>query len=408
MTLSGLSEQKYKPGTPFNGRYFIKNPFFNICFRLLDLALAVIFSFKKKNKLPLPPLKNVLLVNPTHLGDVVMSTAVLPVFKKNLPQIKIGFLCASWSQKILKEHPLIDRIHCVDHWKLNRSDLTRWQKIKRYLSSTARTFKELKDVKYDAVFVLYPYYPNLIPLFFFAGIPIRVGYETAGFGPLLTHIGVWDEKTLHLAEHQANLLNFFTPCNREGALQYSLPCDPALNKDRVEKFGLPSGSYIIMHMGSGSIIKEWPLEKWRSLTQRLNRMGHTLVFTGQSERENKNIEWVINGITNCINMCALVEWSDFFSLIQQAKLIISVDTLTSHLAAAFKIPYVVLMTGLVNTQLIRPLGGRGTVLTTSVPCSPCYRKQGCPTMDCVQNVGVEEVYQATQDLLHYVSPISKN
>src|SRR5690242_12990512 len=65
--------------------------------------------------------KRILVVNGAHVGDVVMSTAVLGALRSAYPASEIGFVAGSWSKMVVTNHPMVDFVHVVDHWKMNRS-----------------------------------------------------------------------------------------------------------------------------------------------------------------------------------------------------------------------------------------------------------------------------------------------
>lgn len=391
-----------RPGSPSRGRYFIKNPFWNALFYCLDFLLRTFLwlnPFKKCAELHKP--SRVLLVCPSHLGDVVMSTAALRELRQFFPDVEIGVLVGGWSRKVLENHPAVTAVHCINHWKLNRAKISFWQKIKCQIVTSALAYKEVRMRKYDTAIVLHPYFPNLIPFVFCVRIPVRIGYATGGFGPLLTHSVAWNGLYSHLSEHQAALLNIFRDFTFKAQdLLYDLPVNHVENKAIVGGLGLSPRSYVVIHMGSGSCIKEWPLERWGLLKSLLIKKGYTLVFTGQGEGEKINVERVIKNSQNCINLCGVLSgWSEFVAVIQQAKFVVSVDTVAGHVASAFSVPYVVLMTGLVNPDLIRPLGKGGDVIIHKTPCSPCYRANGCIKMDCVRQIGLDRVFTLLDERL---------
>src|ERR1700757_1328965 len=65
--------------------------------------------------------KRILVLNGAHIGDIVISTSILPILRSAYPNAQIGFVTGSWSQMVLKDHPDVYFIHCVDHWWINRN-----------------------------------------------------------------------------------------------------------------------------------------------------------------------------------------------------------------------------------------------------------------------------------------------
>ena len=41
--------------------------------------------------------------------------------KKADPNIMVGVLCGSWAKDVPLNHPSVNRVHIMDHWKHNRS-----------------------------------------------------------------------------------------------------------------------------------------------------------------------------------------------------------------------------------------------------------------------------------------------
>ena len=81
-------------------------------FEKIDRILSI-FVRKKECKgcnFSFPP-KRILLVNFGHLGDLVISSQLLPAIKGKYPQAKIGFLVGIWASQVLHGHPDIEWLH---------------------------------------------------------------------------------------------------------------------------------------------------------------------------------------------------------------------------------------------------------------------------------------------------------
>ena len=93
------------------------------------------------------------------------------------------------------------------------------------------------------------------------------------------------------------------------------------------------------------------------------------------------------------------DWETFVSWIQGAKLLISVDSVAGHVAAAFQVPTVVLFCGMSSISEWRPQNPRAEVLMHPVPCAPCYLKKGCASMACIRRISVDAVFCSAKKLL---------
>ncbi len=390
--------------SPLRGKYLVRNRYLNFALRCADVLLNV--ARVRTTRLPTPPIlpRRILLANGAHLGDVLIFSAVLPVLKREFPQIEIGVVVGSWANHIVTGHPLIQWVHVVDHWKHNRSGNSFLQKLLHYVRTRSRALAEIREVRYDVVIDFYYYFPNFIPMLWQAGIPIRIGYGSGGFGSLLTHEVEWRNRDCHVVDYHAALLRLLAVS--EQSLHGLSPVLPPTSGDlehRLESMiaavdGGPC-AYIVLHMGTGQIQREWPLTNWKRLAERLAEDGIRLVFTGTGADEAKKIASVIDGLQNCVDLCGKLSWPEFVTVVAGARLLVGVESLAGHLAAAVNTPCVFIKSGITHPLHWRPLTDQCEVLTATVSCSPCYRSNGCVAMDCVRGVEPNFVYEACNKLI---------
>ncbi len=377
--------------SPLLGKYLVRNPLANRLLRGIDYCLR--FGTSSTPPAPVAPPSRILLANGAHLGDVLLSTAVLPVLKQAYPQAEIGFLLGTWARPVLDGHPLVDTLHFFDHWKLNRTSTSVRNKISRYRATRMAALRDIRARRYDISLDLYYYFPNSIPLLWQAGIPVRIGYTSGGFGPLLTHALEWRCRDCHVVDYQRALLD-------ELPLGSARTVRGAPSLPPVESAGINvGGDYLVLHPGTGHRIKEWPLSRWCELVERLSHAGHTLVFTGTSAAERDRVDQMVRGRPRCLNECGRQNWQEFVATVRSARLLIGVDSVAGHVAAAVGTPCVVIGTGITHPAHFRPLSDRCRMLSAPVACSPCYRGRGCATMACVREISAPAVHAAVLELL---------
>ncbi len=360
------------------GKYLIKKPVIKFGFFILDLILALIIRRTIPSKKT--PYNKILICNMAHLGDVVITTSVLPVIKKALPNCKIGFLIGSWSRPLLEGHPLIDYIHTVDHWKVSRQKSSLWQKIKIYRRTRKAALGEIISEGYDAALDLYPYFPNAIGLLHKAAIPCRIGYESGGFGPLLTKALSWQTKDQYMGYYHMEMLSCLDITTTE------MP-RPSLFVSGKGSWDLPD-SYIIFHVGSGAAEKNWLGEHWRSLTKAVAQIGVSVVFTGQGVEEKCKIDAIIEGLPHCIDMVGRLALQELMQVVRQSKLVVAADSVVIHMAGGFQVPSISIYCGINNPKLWTPPGA--TALYVDLPCVPCGR--GCSERPCINKLDVQAVF----------------
>ncbi len=390
------------PKPPVRGKYSIRNPAINAAFSVMDAALSVTVP-RRTGASPERP-QRILLSNIAHLGDVIMATALLPVLKSAYPEAQIGFLVGSWSQSLLQGHPLVDHVHFLDHWAHNRAGIPRRRKWQRYVETRREALRQIRAVRYDAAFDLYWNFPNTLPLLWQAKIPMRVGYESGGFGPLATHAPAFGDKRLHASQRYLDLVKTLplVPRGMEpGSLRPALPPvqgrGAAALEAELQAAGLHGKDYMVFHVGAADSFRDWPAARWRELAQRFLAQGHLLLFTGTGPKDEARIKEIQAGLSGCVNLCGKLPWSGFVAAIARARLLVCVDTVAGHVAAATGTPCTVITAGR-WPYLWRPLGP-GRVLMHPVPCAPCHRNLGCDGMECIREVSVSSVYEEAQALL---------
>ncbi|RZD17760.1 MAG: glycosyltransferase family 9 protein [Candidatus Acididesulfobacter diazotrophicus] len=348
--------------------------------------------------------KKILLCNGAHIGDVLISANVIPLLQHNNPNIEIGFLGGSWSVNALNEYDNIKHVHIVDHWMLNRSNLSIFKKIKQYYNTRKKVIKEIKNIGYDAAVDMYYFMPNNAMLIWQAGIPMRISYDSAGFSSFLTDVVKWEEKKQHIVNYNLTLfkkLSFNLP-ERITAYNKLFISSQDINNIKIilDNFNINFGDYIVVHPGTGLKAKKWIFAKWISLIQRLIEKKENIVITGYGKNECIETAEIASKVRgHVINLCDNISFQDFVALVSKAKAIISVDSVASHIGAMTNIPTVCIFSGIPNYFFWSPIGEKTKVIHLDIPCSPCYKREGCEKMDCLNNINVNLVIDTLYNIL---------
>ncbi|UUX96769.1 glycosyltransferase family 9 protein [Aquabacterium sp. J223] len=389
-----------RPLPPQRGRYFARNRLANVLLYAVDATLALFVGIWRRLWPPTAgtPVRRVLVANGAHLGDVVLATAVLPLLKDALPGVQIGMLVGSWGSPVVEKHPLLDWVHRVDHWRISRAPHTRRVKLACWWRTRRQALREIRAVRYDVAIDLYFYLPNSIALLWQAGIPRRIGYTSAGLGPLLTQaLDVQMQGSRRsMLEHHLTLLREIPGI---GAAD-RLPARPVLPRHLIDVASLVGeGPFVVLHAGSGSPRKDWPESSWLTLGRQFQAQGRRLVLTGAGPREREKVARLHAGLPQALDLCDRLPWAAFVEVLAKAELVVCSDSVAAHIAAAVDAPVVVTGHGMTNRFLWQPPSTRARVLVNQVPCAPCYRNQGCATMDCLRGIEPAEVAACATSLL---------
>ncbi len=384
--------RNYPATTPLSGRYLFRSRTARLAMGAIDLAGQIANCTRNES---IAPPKKLLICNIAHFGDVVNALGLVPILKRSFPEVQIGFLAGSWSKPLLELFPDIQWIHSFDHRSMNRQVPGSGKKLLAHLRSAEQARREIRAVGYDVAIESYYYARNSIPLLWRARVPVRIGYTSGGFGGLLTHPLEWKYENKHLLAYHLELLQFL---NVREALPSRLLWPP-MRPSTTTAPAVPDKDYLVIHMGGGADSRSWPLDHWRILVQALAERGHFIVFTGRGAAERANIEIVSRDVPRSHNLCDQLNWEQLIEILRKARLLVGLDSLAGHLAAAVDMPSVLIYGGRNNAIHFRPLSPLATQLTHPVPCAPCFLPNGCSGMECVRRLNAETVLKATLRIL---------
>jgi ADP-heptose:LPS heptosyltransferase len=374
------------------GKYRARNPALVAALTFFDLLGSL--HPRRSGRLPTNRPIRILICNWAHLGDVV---AILPLlqFLSNHPRIgKIGVLVGSWSRCIVSDLPFIDQVHSLDHFLLDRGEKTKFDKIRSYFIRQNAVVKEIKDYGYDASLDLLSVVPSTHRLTWKARIPVRIGFYSGGLGTYLTHPFRWPRTDEYILSRQLQLLRPILGSDTPEALPAVYP---GFKPSNLGDHGLTADrGYILMHMGAGDY-RSWPLANWLELGRALKQRGRDIVFTGAKGHEAGAAADIAKDL-GTQSVAGSLSWNEFVTAVASSAAVISVDTVTGHLAACFRIPSVIVLSGRWGTQLFRPNSEKTITLTHPVGCAPCYRSTGCAAMACIQYVSVKRVLSAFDEI----------
>jgi len=356
------------------------------------------FLPKRTRKKSVDP-QRILLINGAHMGDVVIATSLLPVLRSAFPHAEIGFLTATWSNPVAKNHPDVAYTHCVDHWRMNRGKASAFQKRIHYWKTRRRTLMEIRALSYDISVSMHPWRADFLPLAWQAAIPTRVAFRGSPCAPLATVLADYPDhvRFIHQSDCQVGLLRALG-IKEEHLRQRRSTLAPSSRQavsevcDLLGLARMGDAPYSVIHMGSGNLMRELPGTFWREMTSRLAR-GHFVLFTGTGAREAANATQAMAGLPNCVNACGRLSWEGFVAAIRHAHTFYGVDSLAAHLAAAVGTKCVAMYTGITNPARFRPGSPSSTVWSNALPCSACGRQFGCAEMTCMKGFDPDRILQ---------------
>ena len=309
--------------------------------------------------------KNILCIRADNMGDLLMSGPAIRALKETF-HAKITVLTSSMAAGAGKHITEIDEIITYD---------LPWVKTSSAIESKHffALIKQLKSKNFDAAVLFSVYSQNPLPaamLAFLAGIPHRLAYCRENPYELLTE-WIPDKEPYTLIKHQVNRDLDLVACvgattsNDKLAINVTPGIWESL-KSRLSRAGIDLlAPWLIVHAGVSEKKREYPFNLWVETARRIvSETGYQVLFTGGISEKPLTDQLQLAAGEKTYSLGGFFELDEFISLIDQAPLLISVNTGTVHLAAAVNTPVIVLY-ALTNPQHV-PWKVKGIVLPFDV------------------------------------------
>ncbi len=332
--------------------------------------------------------KNILLIKPSSLGDVVMALPALSALRRSLPQARISWLVRPEFAPLIEGHPHLDEIIPFDRKSLGRA--WRHPTALRELTSLV---SRLRRSHFDAVLDLQGLFRSA-SLAWLSGCKQRFGpiwrkelahyFYTTAIPPRLEWV--------HVVDYYLKLIEAMGGADLR--VEFVLPQKPdaaAAARDLLSRHGVNLDRYAVIIPGSAQVSKCWPAERFAALVDRLaSDHGLTVAATG-SKSEGGMIEQIQalakHPIANLAGRTSLPELTE---VLRVARLVVSNDTGPGHIAAALGRP-LVMMFSWSNPLRVGPYHRPECIVARDISSRGLAIKSPNPR-HAIQHVTLEEVY----------------
>jgi predicted lipopolysaccharide heptosyltransferase III len=336
--------------------------------------------------------RRVLVVRLRSVGDTVLATPSLHALRRFLPDARIDVLLEDWVAPLLEGSPEVDRVVTVR---------------RKSRSSRLRVARALRAEKYDVVYNLHG--GSTAALVTRAtGARRRVGYADYAYASLHNHAAppsseLWGRARTHSAEQQLALLGWTgVPVTDRPATRLAVtPDDAARVAQRLRDAGVDeSDPFMLVHPAAAFDTKTWAAEKFARVVEHLAARGLASVAVA-GPGESRVVEEV-----RAHSRAPLVSFTDLSlpeltALAARARLFVGNDSGVAHVAAAVRVPSVVVF-GSSNVAHWRPWSqAPAEVVREEMPCAPCpgYTCSEFDAPECIRRVGVGRVTAAIERVL---------
>lgn len=335
-----------------------------------------------------PPPRRILIVRLSALGDVVMSSGLIPALRSVHPDAHLAWLCEAASAPLLRHNPRLDevivwpRARWQELWKRKA-----WKELWREVASFRRSLRERRfDLVLDAHGLL-----KSGVLAWMTGAPWRIGLLPREGSQHLVHERLepppgadrrMGNEYRFLARHMGAADTAFTPDLTVG--------DQVRHQALavLESQGI-SGPFVVLSPFTTRPQKHWFEDRWTALAAGLQARGLTPVLLGGPTDAQAAARIAPPG-SGIVNLAGRLKLDESVAMVAEASMLIGVDTGLTHMGSALRRPTLALFG---STQPYADAASPFTrILYDALACSPCRRRPICDgRYDCMRQFTVERV-----------------
>lgn len=328
----------------------------------------------------------ILIVQTSFLGDTILSTAVIAALKKIYPESELWMMTTPLSTALVKNDPLLTGVIGYDKRKTDKG-----------FKGLFAMAEKLRSMGFSRVYSLHRSYRTSF-LLFLSRIPRRIGFKEAKLRFLYHE--TWPRNP---ADH--DVLRNLSILKGHGEPQ-SFDTDMRLFAPDIHELGEPARAaangkdkpYAVLVPGSAWATKMWHHEGFRQTAQYLMGRGFNVVLLGAPEDRETNRK-VAEGLP-VTDLAGRTSIADALYIVKHAKLVVCNDSMSLHMASAFKIPTVVFFCATCPSFGFGPWKNNAVVVEKKLPCKPCSRhgQRECPnnTYACMRDIPFEQVTTAIE------------
>lgn len=337
--------------------------------------------------------RRILVRGTNWVGDAVMNLPALEALHRACPQAELIVLARPWVAAVYEGLDHVAGVRVLDSSGRHK-----------YAWGRLRLARELRAEHFDwAVLLQNAIEAALIALG--AGVPVRIGFNSDGRGPLLTHSV--PRKAFMRRVHEtsyylwmlrgAGLLDQDPPDHGVAPELKVTQTDARWAANFLADHGLDDGRPIggLAPGAAFGPAKRWPAERFAGAADLLAEAGIDtfLCFGSTSERPTVQEVAGLCHRARTIDLSGRTTLGQALALMHRAGLMVTNDSGLMHASAALGAPTVAVF-GSTNPIATGPLGPWTKVVCHHVDCAPC-KKAECPTdLRCLTGISSAEVAEA--------------
>jgi lipopolysaccharide heptosyltransferase II len=338
----------------------------------------------------------VLVIKPSALGDVLLTTPVLAALRAQYPSATLHYAVGRYAAQAIQGHPEVARL------------LNAGPGVGRGPRSLLRLLRQMRAGRYDLCLVL-ERSPLFATLPLLAGIPVRAGIDSGGRGFALNLRVPWDE-SLHEADLYLQVAGALGCPTTGHQLRFEPSPEATLSITTLwNTHDLHDPVVVIAPGGGVNPGMDLPEKRWLSahfaaLADRLHEEERaTIVLLGGPGDRALCAAVAATMHAPSLDLSGDAPFAERGALLRRCALYVGNDSGPTHLAVAVGCPVVAIF-GPTDVGLYGPYHAHARTVRLPLPCSPCFvhgHFPPCPNNHaCMRGLSVEMVFATCRDLLH--------
>jgi len=322
------------------------------------------------------PIKKILIIRFSSIGDIVLTTPLVRCIKKQLPDAELHFLVKKQYVPLLASNPYVDKIHSFEK-KANE------------------IIPELKKENFDFVVDLQKNRRSLY-VRTCLGLPYGTFNKLNKKKWLLTNFKINLLPKIHIVDRYFEAVKKLKVTNDLQGLDFFIPENDKVDIAKMLPETFQNG-YIALVTGSKQNTKQIPAEKILELCKKIEEP--VLLLGGKEDVDKaKQVSELLG--THVFNACGKFNINQSASLAAQALAVITTDTGLMHIAAALRKKVISVWGNTVPDFGMYPYFPKGkenfyVIEVKDLKCRPCSKlgyKQ-CPRKHfrCMMEIDVRQI-----------------
>ncbi len=320
--------------------------------------------------------KSFLIIQTAFIGDVILATALIEKLHAYYPEARIDFLVRKGNEGLLTNHPHLREVIVFDK--------------KRKYKNLFIIIQKIRKTRYDVLINVQRYATTGL-IVALSKAKQRIGFDKNPLSFFNTITIAHQANDIHEVERNQKLIESFTDNHAAKPKLYPTKTD--------HKYVQPyrQGTYFCMAPTSVWFTKQWPVEKWIELIQKVKKQVDFIYLLGApSDHHVCESIRLVTASPQVINLSGKLSFLQSTALIKGAKMNYVNDSAPMHLASSTNAPVTAIYCSTVPSFGFGPLSDQSVIIETKekLTCRPCgsHGFKECPQghFKCAYSISMEQ------------------